>query len=106
MSDPLQEFLRHNAPQPPEPGIDLEDHIIARTLAPAVHPWYLRRPPLIAAASLALLLLGSLGLWQQQQQQRPILEASKPAETATLAFREPDTFFAVDPQTGLYDVQF
>ncbi|MBW4699751.1 MAG: hypothetical protein KME03_18010 [Aphanocapsa lilacina HA4352-LM1] len=106
MSDPLQEFLRRNAPEPPAPARALEEHILEATLAPApALPRMSRRPPaLVAAASLTLLLLGGLGFWQQQQSGNP--KGEPPFETAGLNIREPDTFFAVDPQTDLYDVRF
>ncbi len=102
MSDPLSEFLRRNAPRPPAAGDDLEDRILRATLAPArAQSWWSERSPLLVAASLALVLLGTLG-WQQQRLDSTL----SPVELTALGLSEPTPFLAVDPETDLYDIRF
>lgn len=101
MSDPLQKFLKHYAPQPPAAGEDLEERILGAALAPTRRFALLSGPavPLLTAASLVL-LLGGLGLWQQLG--GPVVSPGaiisyEPTEAAV---------FAVDPRTDLYEVRY
>jgi hypothetical protein len=103
MTDPLKDFLQRNAPQPPSGDDSLEDRILAAALAPQPRRLLALaggHSQWVAAASVALVLLGGLSLLRPQQ-----LTSTTQAEL-TLDSSDNPQVFAVDPQTDLYEVRF
>jgi hypothetical protein len=103
MTDPLKDFLQRNAPQPPAGDDSLEERILAAMLAPQPRRFFALpggRNQWVAAASVALVLLGGLSLLRPQQ-----LVSTAKAEL-TLDSSDNPQVFAVDPQTDLYEVRF
>lgn len=98
MSDPLSEFLRRHAPEPPPARVDLEERILEAVSAPVrrvERRW-------LVACSLLILLLGGLGLWQQRP--GPTLPGY-----ASVIWSVADTdtsLFAIDPRTDLYALDY
>jgi len=104
MTDPLKDFLQRNAPQPPEGASGLEDRILAAAFAPQPRRLFALaggRNQWMAAASIALVLLGGLSLWQPKKNGFSTTKAELALESS-----ENSQVFAVDPQTDLYEVRF
>lgn len=103
MSDPLKDFLQRNAPQPPRVDGSLEDRILAAALSPQPRRLFVLESSYsswVAAASIALVLLGGLSFFRPHQ-----LISTTKAEWA-LELSDNSQVFAVDPQTDLYEVRF
>lgn len=99
MSDPLSEFLRRHAPEPPPARVDLEERILA-----ALRSTPTRRVEgrWLVACSLLILLLGGLGLWQQRP--GPTLPGYPSVIWSVV---ETDiSLFAIDPRTELYALDY
>lgn len=98
MSDPLSDFLRRHAPEPPPARVDLEERILEAVSTPVrrvERRW-------LVACSLLILLLGGLGLWQQRP--GPTLPGY-PSVIWSVA--DTDTsLFAIDPRTDLYALDY